>query len=84
MFYVSLCGPGKGTLRCYTSICDGIIFNGVKYALPLECAFLVGTTDSATIKCFEPDRRNSITIHPFLLAGGRSRKPVTVDGIVGA
>ena len=26
MFYVSLCGPSKGTLRCYTSICDGIIF----------------------------------------------------------
>ena len=25
MFYVSLCGPSKGTLRCYTSICDGII-----------------------------------------------------------
>ena len=25
MFYVSLCEPSKGTLRCYTSICDGII-----------------------------------------------------------
>ena len=25
MFSVSLCGPSKGTLRCYTSICDGII-----------------------------------------------------------
>ena len=26
MFYVSLCGLSNGTLRCYTSICDGIIF----------------------------------------------------------
>ena len=25
MFSVSLCEPSKGTLRCYTSICDGII-----------------------------------------------------------
>ena len=25
VFYVSLWGPSKGTLRCYTSICDGII-----------------------------------------------------------
>ena len=25
MFSVSLCGPSKVTLRCYTSICDGII-----------------------------------------------------------
>ena len=25
MFSVSPCGSSKGTLRCYTSICDGII-----------------------------------------------------------
>ena len=26
MFYVSLSGSSKRTLRCYASICDGIIF----------------------------------------------------------
>ena len=29
VFYVSLCGPSKGTLLCYTSICDGIIWDSV-------------------------------------------------------
>ena len=29
VFYVSLCGPSKGTLLCYTSICDGIVWDSV-------------------------------------------------------
>ena len=37
MFSVSLCGLSKGTLRCYTSICDGII-----WYISSICANLLG------------------------------------------
>ena len=44
MFDVSLCGPSKGTLRCYTSICDGII--GKKILVNVQ-KILKGGSDKA-------------------------------------
>ena len=47
MFSVSRCGPSKGTLRCFTSICDGIIFPYLtvlkyfqKFSFPFHFCFL--------------------------------------------
>ena len=56
MFYVSLCGPSKRTLRCYTSICDGIIVVVYLYSCICICVLVY-------LSIIQP----AITYHPCLL-----------------
>ena len=46
---MSLCEPGKGTLRCYTSICDGIISFNVLAVLFISFSYtaLLGWVDGS-------------------------------------